>query len=91
MLLDASDPVKRGGTGRTIDWSSARAAASRRPVLLAGGLTPANVAEALSIVNPYGIDVSSGIEASPGVKDHDKMRALFAAVPHVTPAAEAKR
>jgi phosphoribosylanthranilate isomerase len=91
VLLDVSDPVRKGGTGKTIDWSAARAAASRRPVLLAGGLTPANVAEAISIVSPYGIDVSSGVEASPGIKDRDKLRALFAAVPNVTPPAETKR
>ena len=77
VLLDAHDPVKRGGTGRTIDWTVAAAAARQRPIILSGGLTPDNAATAVEIVRPYAIDVSSGVESSPGVKDPDKMRALF--------------
>lgn len=80
VLLDAHDPVRRGGTGRTIDWGRAAAAAARRPVFLSGGLTPANVATAIRQVRPYGIDLSSGVEASPGVKDPAKLRALFDAI-----------
>lgn len=80
ILLDAHDPVRRGGTGRTIDWSRAAAAAARRPVFLSGGLTPANVAAAIRQVRPYAIDLSSGVEASPGVKDAAKLRALFDAI-----------
>lgn len=80
VLLDAHDPNRRGGTGKTIDWTRAAAAARRRKVLLAGGLCPENVRAAVEAVRPFGIDVSSGVEASPGVKDHDRMRALFAAV-----------
>jgi phosphoribosylanthranilate isomerase len=88
VLLDAHDPVRRGGTGRTIDWSLAAAAASRRPVFLSGGLTPANVREAIERVRPYGVDVSSGVEAAPGVKDPARLRALFqAAAPGLTHAA----
>jgi phosphoribosylanthranilate isomerase len=73
VLLDAHDPVKRGGTGRAIDWRAAAEVAARRPVVLAGGLTPENVEEAIGIVHPVGVDVSSGVEATPGVKDFEKM------------------
>jgi len=80
LLLDVHDPVSRGGTGRTIDWSAAAPIAARRRTLLAGGLTPDNVAQAVERVQPYGIDVSSGVERSPGVKDHARIRALFEAL-----------
>lgn len=77
VLLDAHDPVRHGGTGRTIDWAAAAEAAARRRVFLSGGLTPANIAEAIARVNPYGIDLSSGVELAPGIKDPAKLRALF--------------
>ena len=80
VLLDAHDPVQRGGTGRVIDWTRAAAAARMRPVILSGGLTPDNVREAAEIVRPYAVDVASGVEASPGVKDHSKLRAFFDAL-----------
>ena len=80
VLLDVHDPEARGGTGRTIDWTAAAALAARREILLAGGLTPANVAEAVARVRPFGIDVSSGVERAPGIKDHQRLRALFEAV-----------
>ncbi|HEY7288383.1 MAG TPA: phosphoribosylanthranilate isomerase [Vicinamibacterales bacterium] len=80
VLLDAIDPASRGGTGRTIDWDAAARAARRRRVLLAGGLTPENVAEAASRVRPFGVDVSSGVERAPGIKDPARMRAFFEAV-----------
>jgi phosphoribosylanthranilate isomerase len=80
LLLDAHDPVQRGGTGRTIDWIAAAAVAARRRVLLAGGLTPDNVADAIAQVRPFGIDVSSGVERAPGIKDHRRLKALFEAV-----------
>jgi phosphoribosylanthranilate isomerase len=80
ILLDAHDPQQRGGTGQTIDWKQAAGVAGSRRVLLAGGLTPGNVAEAIRHVRPFGIDVSSGVEASPGVKDHGKLRDLFHAI-----------
>jgi phosphoribosylanthranilate isomerase len=79
MLLDAHDPIKRGGTGRTIDWAKARAVARARPVILSGGLTAGNVREAMAAVEPHGIDVSSGVESAPGVKDPTKLRQFFAA------------
>jgi len=80
LLLDTHDPVKRGGTGQTIDWTAAAAMAAQRKILLAGGLTPDNVMEAVAQVRPFGIDVSSGVERTPGIKDHQRMRALFEAV-----------
>jgi len=83
LLLDVHDPVRRGGTGRTIDWSAAAAVAARRRVLLAGGLTPDNVADAIAQVQPFGVDVSSGVEQAPGIKDHQRIRALFEVI-HVT-------
>ena len=77
LLIDVCDPAARGGTGRTVDWQRAAAVAAARPVLLAGGLKAENVAEAIRTVRPFGIDVSSGVESAPGVKDHARMRALF--------------
>jgi phosphoribosylanthranilate isomerase len=80
LLLDVDDPVRRGGTGSTIDWASASTVASARRVVLAGGLTPENVGEAIARVKPFGIDVSSGVESSPGIKDRGRLEALFEAV-----------
>jgi phosphoribosylanthranilate isomerase len=80
VLLDADDPIRRGGTGQTVDWVAAASIAARRKVLLAGGLTPENVADAIARVRPFGIDVSSGVERAPGIKDHQRLRALFEAV-----------
>jgi phosphoribosylanthranilate isomerase len=77
LLVDAHDPERRGGTGMTADWNAAAALARRRRVLLAGGLTVDNVADAVARVQPFGIDVSSGVEAAPGVKDRDRMEAFF--------------
>ena len=73
FLLDTIDPVRRGGTGATVDWSRAAGIAQARRVVLAGGLTPLNVAEAIGAVRPFGVDVSSGVEQSPGVKNFDKV------------------
>ncbi len=73
LLIDAADSVRRGGTGTVVDWGRAAVVARERRVVLAGGLTPINVAEAIGRVRPYGVDVSSGVEASPGVKDFDKV------------------
>ena len=84
FLLDAHDPERRGGTGRTIDWHVAARIASRRRTLLAGGLTPDNVADAIQRVRPYGVDVSSGVERSPGIKDRAKIRALFESIHGIT-------
>jgi phosphoribosylanthranilate isomerase len=78
-LMDATDPERRGGTGERADWIVAGRLAATRPLILAGGLSAANVGDAIRQVRPYGIDVSSGVEAAPGVKDQDKLVAFFAA------------
>jgi phosphoribosylanthranilate isomerase len=79
-LLDAYSPSKLGGTGERFDWDLAiEARKSGRPIFLAGGLTPDNVAEAVRHVEPYAVDVSSGVEALPGKKDHAKVTAFVAA------------
>jgi phosphoribosylanthranilate isomerase len=72
-LLDAYHPTKPGGTGETWDWELAAAAKRYGPVILAGGLTPDNVGDAIERVHPYAVDVSSGVEAAPGIKDHQKV------------------
>jgi phosphoribosylanthranilate isomerase len=77
MLIDALDGERRGGTGRTVDWTAAAATARERRSLLAGGLTPENVADAVAAVRPFGVDVSSGVERAPGVKDHAKVQRFF--------------
>jgi phosphoribosylanthranilate isomerase len=73
-LLDTWSPAAHGGTGRTFNWEFAACAAHSGCIILAGGLTPDNVAEAIRQVRPYGVDVSSGVESSPGHKDPDKIR-----------------
>jgi phosphoribosylanthranilate isomerase len=80
LLVDAEDRERRGGTGEKADWAGAAALASRRRILLAGGITASNVAAAVAEVRPFGIDVSSGVEASPGVKDVERMKQLFEAL-----------
>lgn len=79
VLLDAHDPLTQGGTGRTIDWERAARIARTRRVVLAGGLTPANVSEAIETVHPFGVDVASGVESAPGIKDAGLVRAFIAA------------
>jgi phosphoribosylanthranilate isomerase len=73
LLIDAADCERRGGTGTTVDWTEAAVLAKERPIVLAGGLTPDNVSGAIHQVRPYGVDVSSGVEEAPGVKDFDKV------------------
>jgi phosphoribosylanthranilate isomerase len=80
VLLDAKDEEKRGGTGRRIDWTIAARVAAKRRIVLAGGVDARNVEEAIRTVQPFAIDVSSGVERAPGLKDHAKMQALFEAV-----------
>jgi len=80
LLLDARDPVRRGGTGQTIDWNVAALVAAERRVILSGGLDPGNVAAAIEKVRPYAVDVASGVEERPGMKEASKLRAFFEAV-----------
>lgn len=80
VLLDTADAWLAGGTGRTFPWEAARVVAATRPVLLAGGLHPGNVAEAVLRVRPYGVDASSRLEVTPGIKDAERVRQFVAAV-----------
>jgi len=88
VLLDASVPGREGGTGETFDWSLIEGEPFGRPFMLAGGLTPENVADAISRVRPDIIDVSSGVEAAPGVKDPELLQAFARAVAHGASIAE---
>ncbi len=79
FVLDAFSDQAYGGTGQVIDWQLAAEVAKAASVLLAGGLTPDNVEKAIQAVQPYGVDVSSGVERVPGKKDHEKVRAFIQA------------
>lgn len=79
LLVDAFHPALRGGAGQTGDWLLAASLAGEHRLLLAGGLTPDNVAGAIAQVRPWGVDVASGVEAVPGRKDHARLRAFLAA------------
>ena len=80
LLVDAYDPERRGGTGMRADWDAAAVLAASRRILLAGGITPANVLEAVTRVRPFGIDVSSGVEDAPGIKNAGRIGELFEAL-----------
>src|SRR5262245_29904042 len=91
-LLDAYSPDARGGTGEKFNWDLAvEARKLGKPIFLAGGLTPENVAEAVRKVQPFAVDVSSGVESSPGQKDHDKVRAFITNVRQVSDQGETAR
>ncbi len=77
FLLDSYRPGQAGGTGETFDWEIARRVGEKAPVILAGGLGPDNVREAIRVARPQGVDVSSGVEVTPGVKDPAAIRRLF--------------
>jgi phosphoribosylanthranilate isomerase len=79
-LLDSHVPGRRGGSGETFDWELARGHRGSVPVILSGGLSAENVAEAIAVVRPFAVDVASGVEASPGRKDPAKLRAFAEAV-----------
>ena len=79
LLLDAWTPDAYGGTGECFNWDLAATVAAQRPVILAGGLTPINVAAAVARVKPYAVDVSSGVEHAPGKKDYEKVAAFIRA------------
>ncbi|HRW07936.1 MAG TPA: phosphoribosylanthranilate isomerase [Caldilineaceae bacterium] len=84
-MIDAYDAAAYGGTGKRADWQTAANLARQYPgLLLAGGLTPGNVAQAIRVVQPWGVDVASGVEAEPGRKDHAKVRAFVRMVRKTT-------
>jgi phosphoribosylanthranilate isomerase len=86
FLLDAFSDQAYGGTGQIIDWQLSAEAAKSANIFLAGGLTPDNVEKAIQAVQPYGVDVSSGVERVPGKKDHEKVRAFIRSALVVSPA-----
>jgi len=80
LLVDGRDPQHPRADGRTVDWTAARQVAAKRAIVLAGGLTPRNVTDAIRTVRPAAVDVSSGVERAPGEKDPGLLRAFFTAV-----------
>lgn len=79
-LVDAHDPIRRGGTGQQASWALAAEIARARPMILAGGLNAENIVDAVETVRPWGVDVSSALEDEPGVKNAKKLAVFFAAV-----------
>ena len=84
FLIDAAQNGQFGGTGTTANWHLARVAAQTNRVILAGGLTPENVGEAIRVVRPYAVDVASGVESRPGRKDPAKLKSFFDEVHRAT-------
>jgi phosphoribosylanthranilate isomerase len=84
LFLDSGNSQQPGGTGRPFDWDEAaptvQSLKRNQKIVIAGGLTPANVGEAIGLLKPWGVDVVSGVEASPGKKDPEKVRAFVKAV-----------
>jgi len=78
FVLDTYVKGQHGGTGKTFDWILAKEAKQYGPVILSGGLTPEGVRQAIKLVSPHGVDVSSGVESAPGIKDHEKVRRFVA-------------
>jgi phosphoribosylanthranilate isomerase len=89
FLLDGAHGNQYGGTGHTADWELARSVAQKHRIILAGGLTPENVATAILCVRPYAVDVASGVESRPGRKDHTKLRDFVREVRRAEPELEA--
>jgi phosphoribosylanthranilate isomerase len=79
-LLDSHTPGRPGGTGETFEWELARSHRGSVPVILSGGLTPENVGDAIAATHPHAVDVASGVERSPGVKDPDRLRTFAESV-----------
>ena len=77
ILVDAYDPVRHGGTGERADWDLAARVKETHPLILAGGLSMANIQEAIECCSPHAVDINSGVEDSPGRKDHQKVKALI--------------
>lgn len=90
FVVDAAAGGLYGGSGAKADWAAARTLAQRAPVMLAGGLTPRNVAEAIAAVEPLGVDVSGGVETRPGIKDAELVRAFARAARTQQPPSEMK-
>jgi len=90
-LLDASVPGEKGGTGATFDWKVARVASAYARVIVAGGLTPANVGEAIAVARPYAVDVNSGVENAPGKKDRRLLTEFMDRVRGASQTAEGSR
>jgi phosphoribosylanthranilate isomerase len=88
-MVDAHVEGMRGGTGQTVDWGLLEGRHSEVPLILSGGLTPENVGEAVARVRPFAVDVASGTEAAPGVKDPERVRAFSEAVAAADPQPEA--
>lgn len=88
-LLDTYRPGVPGGTGETFDWSLAGRRPARLPLILSGGLTPENVEAAIGATHPFAVDVASGVETAPGIKDHDAMRRFAEAVHRASATEEA--
>ena len=84
FLLDTYHPTQLGGTGHTLDWSTLKTFRPERPWFLAGGLRPDNIIQALSLLSPDGIDISSGVENAPGDKDLTKVAQLFKAIGNIS-------
>ncbi|MGB3210564.1 MAG: phosphoribosylanthranilate isomerase [Desulforhopalus sp.] len=84
FLLDTYVEGERGGTGRVFDWSIIRQLKLHRPVLLAGGLSPENIVSAIKAVRPFAVDINSGVEVHPGVKDHTLLEELMQKVNHTS-------
>jgi phosphoribosylanthranilate isomerase len=80
ILVDAHDPQRYGGTGERSDWRLAALVKEQHPLILAGGLSIANIQEAIEFVAPHAVDISSGVEVSPGKKDHQKIKAIIGLV-----------
>lgn len=77
VLVDAYDPVRHGGTGEKADWALAAKVKDQHPLILAGGLSMANIKEAIDLVSPHAVDINSGVEGSPGRKDHQKVQEII--------------
>jgi phosphoribosylanthranilate isomerase len=77
ILVDAHDPVRYGGTGEQADWSLAAKVKAMHPLILAGGLSMANIKEAIEQASPHAVDINSGVEIAPGKKDHQKVKAII--------------
>ena len=88
-LLDAYRPGQRGGTGESFDWEMAAGHGATIPLILAGGLRPENVAEAIAAAHPFAVDVASGVEAEPGRKDPERLERFFARANGITPSGSA--